>query len=76
MISHIKNETFGPLIDAAPTGFGLLPINSVYRNKYAGDEEIAPEDLPLDVFKARMVILGYMMVSGRDFDSTFAPTEC
>ena len=72
--AQIKNGTFGPLLDAAPPGFALLPINSVYRNKFAGDGKVAPENLPSEVWKARLVILGFLMVSGRDFDSTFAPT--
>ena len=73
-MSHIKNQTFGPLLESAPPGFGLLPINSVYRNKFAGEGKVAPELLPSDCWKARLVILGYLMVPGRDFDATFAPT--
>lgn len=72
--SHIKNETFGPLLPSPPAGFRLLPINAVYRNKFSGEGKIAPGDLPPESWKARLVILGFLMVSGRDFDATFAPT--
>ena len=72
--AHIKNETFGPLLECPPQNFGLLPLNAVYRNKFTGDGKVAPQDLAPDSWKTRMVILGYLMVSGRDYEETFAPT--
>ena len=72
--AHIKNETFGPLLECPPNGFRALPLNAVYRNKFSGEGKVAPADLPAESWKTRMVILGYMMVLGRDYDATFAPT--
>ena len=74
VLAHIKNETFGDLLDCPPSGFSALPLNAVYRNKFTGDGKVAPGALPPESWKIRMVILGYMMVAGRDYTETFAPT--
>ena len=74
MVSQVKNKTFGPLLDFPPDGFRSLPLNAVYRNKFSGEGKVAPEELPPDSWKVRLVILGFLMKSGRDFDDTFAPT--
>jgi transposase InsO family protein len=74
VIAHIKNDTFGPLLDFPPGVSGSLPINSVYRNKFTGEGKVIPSALPPEFFKARIVILGYLMVLGRDYEETFAPT--
>ncbi len=34
VMAHIKNETFGDLLDCPPSGFSALPLNAVYRNKF------------------------------------------
>ena len=72
--SHFKNGTLGPLLTKLPDGFRKLPTAFVFRNKYNGDESLKPQDLPTSSWKARLVVKGYLMLEGVDFESTFAPT--
>ena len=74
VLSHFKNNTLGPLLDAPPPGYTVLPTAFIYRNKYNGDEAVMPTDLPPSDWKARLVVKGYLMMEGRDFHETFAPT--
>ena len=61
VLAHIKNETFGDLLDCPPSGFSALPLNAVYRNKFTGDGKVAPGALPpewlLGVITRRLLLL-------------------
>ena len=46
----------------------------IRKNKFSGDGKVAPSALPPESWKTRMVILGYMMKHGSDYDETYAPT--
>ena len=72
--AHHKNITLGPLLSEPPSGFKALNTSFVYRNKYAGDEAVFPEDLPELDWGARMVVKGYLMIEGQHYHDTFAPT--
>ena len=74
VVSHIKNKTFGPLLEAPPAGFKPINTSFVYKQRYTGDEAVLPEDLPAADWKGRVVVKGYTMVEGRDYHETFAPT--
>ena len=74
VISNLRLETLGPLLKEAPPGKRPLPTSFVYKNKWTGDECLAPEDLPEKSWKARVVVKGYLMVLDRDYHETFAPT--
>jgi hypothetical protein len=74
VISNLKLETMGPLIIAPPRGFTAIPTSFIYNNKYVGDEALLPDMLPEKSWKARIIVKGYMMIEGRDYVDTFAPT--
>ena len=74
VISNLKLETMGPLLSVAPPGFTPIPTSFIYKNKYVGEESTLPKDLPEKSWKARMVVKGYMMIEGRDYNETFVPT--
>jgi histone deacetylase 1/2 len=74
VISNLKLETMGPLLVNPPPGYTPIPTSFVYKNKYVGDEELLPELLPDKSWKARVIVKGYMMIEGRDYCETFAPT--
>lgn len=58
--SHLKNQTFsGPV--TLPPGFKPVPAAGVYKLKRDGR------------YKYRIVMRGYHMKQGRDFNETFAP---
>ena len=54
VMSNLKFETKGPLLIKPPPGYIPIPTSFVYKNKYVGDEEIMPEDLPEKSWKARV----------------------
>ena len=58
--SHRKNKTFGPETELPP-GFTAIPTAWVHANKRSG------------IKKSRVVVRGYHMVAGIDFNETFAP---
>ena len=58
--SHIKNGTFGPPVQLPP-GAKAIPTAGVYVKKRDGR------------YKYRLVIRGYRMEEGKDFNDTFAP---
>ena len=58
--SHIKNGTFGPPV-TLPKGFKAIPTAHVYKTKRCGRH------------KVRVVVRGYHMQQGRDYNETFAP---
>ena len=74
VMSHHRNRTLGPLINAPPPGYKVLATSFIYKNKYVQDDAIMPEDLPELDWKARMVVKGYLMLEGVDYHATFAPT--
>ena len=74
VVSHFKNETFGPLLEAPPAGFKAINTSFVYKQRYTGDEAVMPEDCPATDWKTRVVVKGYTMVEGCDYHETFAPT--
>jgi hypothetical protein len=58
--SHVKNGTFGPPV-ALPPGRKAVPAAFVYKIKRDGR------------YKTRLVIRGYRMKEGQDYNATFAP---
>ncbi|MGA1600645.1 MAG: reverse transcriptase domain-containing protein, partial [bacterium] len=58
--SHDENKTFGPAT-TLPAGFRALKASFVYKIKRGGR------------YKVRVVIKGYQMVAGIDYNQTFAP---
>jgi hypothetical protein len=58
--SHEENNTFGPPVDL-PQGFRAIPTALVFKTKRCGRR------------KVRVVIRGYRMMAGLDFNETFAP---
>ena len=58
--SHVKNKTIGPPTHLPP-GFTPKPAAWAYRNKRSGRR------------KSRVVIRGYMLVPGVDYNETHAP---
>ena len=58
--SHVKNGTFGPRTKL-PVGYKAIPAAWVYKIKRDGR------------YKCRLVIKGFHMKQGRDFNATFAP---
>ena len=58
--SHKKNGTFGPPVDLPP-GFRAIPCAGIYKLKRDGR------------YKYRIVVRGYHMKLGRDYNETFAP---
>ena len=59
-LSHVKNGTFGPRIKL-PRGYKAIPAAWVYKIKRDGR------------YKCRLVVKGFHMQQGRDFNATFAP---
>ena len=59
--SHRANRTFGPAVEL-PQGFRAIKTDWVYDIKRSGR------------CKARVVVLGYRMMAGVDYNRTFAPT--
>ena len=63
---HVKNGTFGPPIDPKnlPPGVKPIPMDVLPKTKRDGTK------------KARVVIKGFRMSQGIDFNETFAPVPC
>jgi hypothetical protein len=59
--SHQVNGTFGPPLDAPPPGFKAIECAYVYKVKQDGR------------LKVRVVMKGYLMQAGIDYNETFAP---
>lgn len=61
--SHVLNGTLGPPVPLAslPSGTKAIPADLIYKVKRCGRR------------KARLVIKGFHMIQGRDFNFTFAP---
>jgi hypothetical protein len=58
--AHEENATFGPPV-TLPSGFQAIPTAMVYKIKRGGR------------YKVRVVVRGYRMTAGIDFNETFAP---
>jgi hypothetical protein len=58
--AHEENSTFGPPTQLPP-GFKAIPTAMVYKIKRGGR------------YKVRVVVRGYRMTAGIDFNETFAP---
>ena len=61
VLQLVMKGTLGEELAELPPGKHAIPMAVVYRNKYAGDECIAPRDLPPENWKARAVVKGYTM---------------
>ena len=63
---HLKNGTFGPVLDAKdlPPGVKVIPFGCVLKLKRDG------------LKKVRGIIKGFRMTQGLDYNETFAPVPC
>ena len=65
--AHFKNGTLGPP-QRLPPGYKSIPTAIIYKIKT--DEHGVPA-----IWKCRLVLRGYLMVSGIDYNETYAPTS-
>lgn len=63
--AHRRNQTFGPAVDL-PNGFKAIPCDLIYKIKTDPTGNI-------DRFKVRVIVKGYKMRAGFDYNETFAP---
>ena len=59
--SHYKEGTLGPALTSLPPGTIAIPIEAIFRTKRDGRH------------KARVIIKGFRMTAGLDYNETFAP---
>ena len=66
MGQHKKNSTFGPALDPKdlPPGTKPVPVDAVLKIKRDG------------TYKVRVIIKGFKMTEGVDYNETFSPVPC
>jgi hypothetical protein len=64
VLQHIKNGTLGPALNSIPVGHKAIPLDCIYKLK----RDLSP--------KCRMIIKGFHMKQGIDYNETFAPVPC